>query len=84
MGVSVHGTVHPHLHSPCPVCGYARRFKQFGPMRCACPSMSAGRSTSPLVAEIQAEQEQKNAALPIPSGPPLRIADQYSAGRPHR
>ena len=36
MGVSVHGTVHPHLHSPCPVCGYARRFKQFGPIPCAC------------------------------------------------
>ena len=34
--------------------------------------------------EIEAEQEQKNAALPIPSGPPLRIADQYAAGRPRR
>jgi hypothetical protein len=37
-----------------------------------------------LVEEIWAEQEQKNAALPIPSGPPLRIADQYAAGRPRR
>lgn len=33
---------------------------------------------------IQAEQEQKNADLPIPSGPPLRIADRYAAGRPRR
>ena len=22
---------------PCPQCGYATRYKQFGPMRCACP-----------------------------------------------
>jgi hypothetical protein len=29
-------------------------------------------------------KEQKDAALPIPSGPPVRIADQYAAGRPHR
>jgi hypothetical protein len=35
------------------------------------------------IEEIWAEQEQKNAALPIRSGPPLRIADQYAAGRPH-
>jgi hypothetical protein len=34
------------------------------------------------VEEIWAEQEQTNAALPIPSGPPLRIADQYADGRP--
>jgi hypothetical protein len=26
----------PHLHSPCPVCGQPTRYKQFGPMRCAC------------------------------------------------
>jgi hypothetical protein len=37
-----------------------------------------------LIEEIQVEQEQKNAALPISSGPPLRIADQYAAGRPRR
>jgi hypothetical protein len=36
------------------------------------------------IEEMQAEQEQKNAALPIPSGPPLRIVDQYAAGRPRR
>jgi hypothetical protein len=36
------------------------------------------------IEEIQAEQAQKNAALPIPSGPPVRIADQYAAGRPRR
>ena len=33
------------------------------------------------IEEIHAEQEQKNAALPIPSGLPLRIADRYAAGR---
>ena len=36
------------------------------------------------IEKIQAEQEHKNAALPIPSGPPLRIADQYAARRPRR
>jgi hypothetical protein len=30
-GHRIHG-----LHSPCPVCGYATRYKQFGPVRCAC------------------------------------------------
>ena len=30
-GHRIHG-----LHSPCPVCGYATRYKQFGPIRCAC------------------------------------------------
>ena len=36
MGVSVSGLEGPHLHSPCPQCGFATWFKQFGPMRCAC------------------------------------------------
>ena len=36
MGVSVRGNSDPHLHSPCPVCGYATRFKQLGPIPCAC------------------------------------------------
>jgi hypothetical protein len=26
----------PGFHSPCPVCGEPTRYKQFGPMRCAC------------------------------------------------
>ena len=34
------------------------------------------------IAEIQAEQERANAALPTPSGPTLRIADRYTNGRP--
>jgi hypothetical protein len=38
MGVSVRGHSDPHLHSPCPQCGYATRYKHFGPMRCACPN----------------------------------------------
>ena len=37
-----------------------------------------------LVQEIQAEQVRNNALLPIPSGPPLRIADRYTEGRPRR
>ena len=35
MGVSVRGNTHEHLHSPCPRCGFARRFKQW-PVTCAC------------------------------------------------
>jgi hypothetical protein len=27
-----------HTESPCPRCGYATRYKQSGPMRCACPN----------------------------------------------
>lgn len=33
------------------------------------------------IEEIQAEQEQKNAAMPIPRRPLLRIADRYETGR---
>jgi rRNA maturation protein Nop10 len=33
------------------------------------------------IEEIWADQEQKNAALRVPSGPPLRIADRYAAER---
>ena len=33
--IDIYGHSHPHLHHPCPVCGYATRFKQF-PTRCAC------------------------------------------------
>jgi hypothetical protein len=35
MGLDIYGHSDPHLHSPCPVCGYARRYKQW-PTRCAC------------------------------------------------
>jgi hypothetical protein len=34
--IDIHGHSNPHLHGPCPVCGYATRYKQFGPMRCLC------------------------------------------------
>jgi hypothetical protein len=47
------------------------------------PARRANQEAAEYIKEIQAEQEQKNAALPIPSGPPLRIADQYAAGRKH-
>ena len=82
MGVSIHGTVHPHLHSPCPRCGYATRFKQW-PTPCLCAHPHPMKST--YVIEIWAEQEQKNAAqhqidyyshIPL-----LRIADRYAADR---
>ena len=35
MGRDIYGHADEHLHSPCPVCGYARRYKQ-SPIRCAC------------------------------------------------
>jgi hypothetical protein len=34
------------------------------------------------IEEIWAEQEQKNAALRVPSGPPLRVAARYATERP--
>jgi hypothetical protein len=77
MGVSISGNSHPHLHSPCPRWGYATRFKQFGPIRCRCSKTSEVRSgpqrslANEHVEAIWAEQEQKNAALPIPCGSPL-------------
>lgn len=39
-GVSARGTVHPHLHHPCPKCGYATRFKQW-PISCLCTEAPA-------------------------------------------
>lgn len=80
-GVSVDGNTHPHLHSRCPVCGYATRFKQYGPMRCACPP---GSVTARQVPEVRATNPEHLHAGVEPSGPPLRIADRYSAGRPRR
>lgn len=43
-GVTITGHTGPHLHGRCPECGYATRYKQFGPMRCAC---SPGAVVSP-------------------------------------
>ncbi len=89
MGVSIHGTVHPHLHNPCPRCGYATRFKQFGPIRCVCSQASGIRSISQWslanenVIEIRAELEQRNAALHQFDHnriPPLQIATRYAHG----
>ena len=57
-----------HHHALCDTCGQPTRFKQW-PIRCECPTMSAGRSTRASrehIEEIWAEQEQKNAALPDP------------------
>jgi hypothetical protein len=36
MAVDIYGHTHEHLHSPCAVCGYATRYKQWGPIRCLC------------------------------------------------
>jgi hypothetical protein len=43
MGVSVRGLSDPHLHAPCPQCGYATRYKQW-PIKCACSDMVTKRS----------------------------------------
>lgn len=87
MGVSVRGNNDPHLHSPCPRCGYATRHKQW-PVTCACSDskrqMIRTVSAPPHVVEIWAEQGQRNAALhQIDHShiPPLKIADGYEAGR---
>ena len=34
------------------------------------------------IEEIWAEQEQKDAALRVPSGLPLQLGSRYAAGRP--
>ena len=36
-----------HVHTPCPVCGYATRYKQFGPMRCFCNMYGEGKPGTP-------------------------------------
>lgn len=35
MGIDIYGHADENLHSPCPRCGYATRFRQW-PTRCAC------------------------------------------------
>jgi hypothetical protein len=83
MGVIVRGRSDPHLHSPCPRCGYATRYKQW-PTRCACSGAERQKATStpPHVIEIWAEQETLNAGREWPAGPALRVASRYAAGRP--
>ncbi len=88
MGVSVRGNSDPHLHSPCPRCGYATRYKQW-PVTCACSDskrqMIRTVSAPPHVVEIWAEQEARNAVLHNTDHShirPLRIAERYAAGKP--
>jgi hypothetical protein len=79
MGVSVGGHSDPHLHSACPRCGYATRYKQW-PTNCACTEVQRQIA----FAEIWGDQELRNAELHeivYSHAPPLRIADRYSAGR---
>ena len=61
MGVSARGHSDPHLHSPCPRCGYATRYKPW-PTRCACPDAERQKIPAPHVVEICAEQEALDAA----------------------
>jgi hypothetical protein len=84
MGVSAGGHTDPHLHAPCPRCGYATRYKQW-PTKCACSDAERQKatSTSPNVKNIWAEQEAKNADLRKIDHShirPLHIADRYVAG----
>lgn len=88
MGVSVRGLSDPHLHSPCPQCGYATRFKQWT-VKCACSNDTQHQKISTIsdahVLEIWAEQDAKNAELrkiDFSHVRPLRIAERYAAGRP--
>jgi hypothetical protein len=87
MGVSVRGHSDLHLHSPCPQCGYATRYKQW-PITCACSNAQRQKirtTPAPHVVEIWAEQERKNAELHQINHRhigPLRTAERYAAGRP--
>lgn len=87
MGVSVRGLSDLYLHSACPQCGFATRFKQW-PITCACSNAQQQQiraSPSAHVVEIWAEQERKNAELHQVDHshiPLLRIAERYAAGRP--
>ena len=78
MGASVRGNSDPHLHSPCPRCGYATRYKQW-PVTCACSNAQRQKiRTTPgaHVVEIWAEQERKNAEL-HQDQPPSHRAPAY-------
>ena len=77
-----------HNHTPCERCGFATRYKQW-PIRCRCNQhsaewkrMMARACVTRVVEPIWAEQEQKNAALPVPTGPPLALAPRYANGKP--
>jgi hypothetical protein len=87
MAVSIRGHSDLHLHSPCPQCGYATRYKQW-PITCACSNAQRQKIRTTLAAhvvEIWAEQERKNAELHQVDHshiPLLRIGDRHAAGRP--
>ena len=87
MGVSVRVHSDLHLHSPCPQCGYATRYKQW-PITCACSNAQRQKirtTPAPHVVEIWAEQERKNAELHQINHRhigPLRTAERYAAGGP--
>ena len=71
MGVSIRGRSDPHLHSPCPQCGYATRYKQFGPMRCACPNPNPKPKPRRVICSLTPEhcpyegEEEKGSESPL-------------------
>ena len=77
MAISISGNSHYHLHHPCPRCGYATRFKQWG-IRCLCNRHCSKDELNPPPRRNLADD------LPVghPSGPPLQIAPRYATGRP--
>ena len=80
-GIRPGGFTSPYLHGRCPECGYATRWKQFGPMPCACPPEAiAARKAQTIPVTNPAHLIPSTP----PSGPPLQIADRYAAGRLHR
>lgn len=87
MGVSVRGLSDRHLHSACPRCGFATRFKQW-PIKCACSNAQRQKvraAPDAHVLEIWAEQEAKNAELrklDFSHILSLQVGARYVAGRP--
>ena len=65
MAISISGNSHPHLHHPCPRCGYATRFKQWG-IRCLCNRYCSK-------AELD-RPPRRNLADDLPVGHPSRAA----------
>lgn len=78
MGIGVGGHAHPHLHHPCPRCGYATRFKQH-PTRCGCSD-----SERPKIDYSQESRDIEVVDPVVCTGPVLQVADRYAGGRSTR
>lgn len=89
MGESVRGNTDPHLHWPCPRCGYATRYQQW-PVTCACSdskrqTICMSAPPPPHVVDIWTEQQARNSLLHKVDHadiPALRVSARYSGGRP--